>query len=79
MNDLMKYKTSEVRKITFAHDDVRARSFLLDRAEKEYGLGNEKGSALLFHAEIYLADRLKYQLDPDLERSAIPLPRRQRN
>jgi hypothetical protein len=100
MNDLMKYKDSEARKIICwlrvpkptsaaasttarqyssllcAYDDVRARGFLLDRAEKEYDLGNKQGCAVLSHAEMYLADRIKYQSDSDPERLAIPLPQR---
>ncbi len=76
MNDLMEYKDSEARKITFAYADLRARSLLLDRAEKEYDLGNKQGCAVLFHAELYLADRTRYQLDPHSKRLAIPLPQR---
>jgi hypothetical protein len=77
MNDLMKYKDPEARRVIFTYDDLRARCFLVDRAEKEYGLGTKQGCALLFHAEMYLADRVSYELDPSRDKLAIPLPLRE--
>lgn len=73
MFDLTKYKDREDRRIIFGYGDLRARCFLLDRAEKEYDLGNTQGCAVLFHAEMYLADRMRYQLAPP-DKLAIPLP-----
>jgi hypothetical protein len=74
MNDLTKYNDPRARGIFFTYDDLRARCFLVDRAEKEYDSGNKQGCAVLFHAEMYLADRVSYESDPPPDKLAIPLP-----
>ena len=71
MNDLTKYKDPETRRLIFTNDDLRARCFLVDRAEKEYALGNKQGYSVLFHAEMYLADRVSYESDPPPDKQSV--------
>ena len=53
--------------------DIRARLMLLDLCEVEYNRKNWRGSACLFHAEMYLKDRLAYELYPPPDKFAIPV------
>jgi hypothetical protein len=76
MDDPIKYKDPDARRIIFTYDDLRARCFLVDSAEKEYALGNKLGCSVLFHAEMYLADRVSYESGPPTDKLAIPLPQR---
>jgi hypothetical protein len=58
--------------LIFAAHDLEARFFLLDLGEREYNAGNMRGSARLWHAEMYLKDRLAYQLFPPPTKYSIP-------
>lgn len=60
------------RRLIFRASDMKARLLLVLLSEKEYDAGNLEGSAALFHAEMYLSDRLAYELDPPPHKYAIP-------
>ena len=72
-NDLTKIQDLEGRSLIFRSGDLQSRLALIDMAKREYDTGNMDGSAMLMHAEMYLADRLAYTLFPPPFRSAIPL------
>jgi hypothetical protein len=56
--------------------DLKARFFLNRIASEESERGGDLGVvALLVHAEIYLSDRLAYELYPPPSKMAIPLQR----
>ena len=44
--------------------DLKARGICIDLAEREYEVGNKRGCARLMHICDYLADRLRYELEP---------------
>jgi hypothetical protein len=44
--------------------DLWARGWLIERAWSEFQAKNFEASAMLIHAEVYLADRLAYELAP---------------
>lgn len=64
VNDLTKITDVKGRYLIFRNGDHQSRMILLNIAEQEYLDGNTEGCTLLFHAEIYLADRLLYTLFP---------------
>lgn len=74
---------AESRGLLLAAGDLKARFKLFDLAEAAYWRARDKEStsadewravAMLFHAEMYLKDRLAYQLFPPPGPLAIRLP-----
>lgn len=61
-------------RLVFRAGDISARHLLMNWAEEEYGLKHWRASAMCFHAEMYLADRLAYELHPPPTKFAIPTP-----
>jgi len=59
---------AEARSLFRRACDLKARFFCNRVALEEYEAGNLEGSAILNHAEVYLADRLGYQLAPAMQR-----------
>lgn len=60
------------RDLLMREGDVVARLHLLDLSEAQYDAGELDGSAMLLHAELYLADRIGYEMAP-APKNAIPV------
>lgn len=73
MSDLTKYTDPEARRLIFAAADIKARWLLINMAEREYDSGNLRACARLFHAAMYLEDRLAYQLYPPPTETSLPV------
>ena len=71
--DLTKYTDAEARSLVFRQADLMARLFLIENSEREYEAGNLDGAGTLFHAELYLSDRMAYALWPPPFKGAIPI------
>lgn len=55
---------AEGQRLTFAVADLKARWLMTDISESEYNAGNKGGACRFMHAEVYLRDRLVYELAP---------------
>ncbi len=67
MVDYTTIKDVEGRSLLRRQADLAARFILIDLTELTYAWGEHEASAILFHAEMYLADRLSYMLNPPPE------------
>lgn len=65
--------TDEVLTLIRRAGDIKARMILTDLCDSTYHDGLLDGAAILFHAEMYLKDRLIYELFPPPFRNAIPM------
>jgi hypothetical protein len=74
-SDLTQFRDPRAHELIFRQADLDARLLLMDRMDEEYEKRNMEGTAALFHAEMYLSDRLAYQLWPPPSRFAIPRER----
>lgn len=73
---LTDFPDTKAHELIFRQGDLDARFRLMDLMDAEYDVGNHEGCAALFHAEMYLSDRLAYQLWPPPYRMAIPRDRK---
>jgi hypothetical protein len=73
MNNPSRITDLEGRSLIWCAGDLAARLALLNLSETCYEEGFDRGSGMLFHAEMYLADRLAYELHPPPFRGAIPM------
>lgn len=65
-------EAAERDRLIWRGGDLQARYLLIRLSEDAYRRGELEACAMLYHAEMYLADRLAYALSPSPSKWAIP-------